>query len=288
MNDADLHALASKILAKVIAHITSVDHHPLHEVRQTDDGELVPTYGGESQEGYGAFLCEYMPLVATKSLIRECERLFDNFNIEVYDKQTGESQTRSGMPSPSPQEVRAYAVEIMTECALLHTLGSFRVRVADVLEEALHDSSLLAQCVLAELIAARLEGIEFRADAREEIENAAQRVAGKKRLLLRNAIKGLPNVLAERGRGRIPKSDSERQRECQEYRIKVEAAYRAVRLKVGRKPTKVSVADELGEGGRNPKGSDTRLNSFNLKLRRLDINYDEIVAKVEAELHNNS
>lgn len=81
----------------------------------------------------------------------------------------------------------------------------------------------------------------------------------------------------------------ERERERQEYSAKVEGVYRARRVKEGKAPTKVSIADELGEGGINPKtGGDTRLNAFNLKLKRLGVDYEGIAKKVEDELHNNS
>jgi len=39
MDDAGLHALASKILSNVVTQIASVGDHPFHEVRQTEDGD---------------------------------------------------------------------------------------------------------------------------------------------------------------------------------------------------------------------------------------------------------
>jgi hypothetical protein len=95
--------------------------------------------------------------------------------------------------------------------------------------------------------------------------------------------------MTERGRGAPAKSPEERAREATEYALRVEDAYRKVRIASGSPPTKTSIARELGEGGVSPRtGSDTSLSAFGNKLRRRKVNYDAIAKKVEDELNNNS
>jgi len=289
MTDTEIDALAREILTRIVEDQNIA---PLFvEVLVTEGGEPIPVYGAMSQEGYGAFRCEYMPLGAIKKIISECETIFDEFTIEGTEKQTGVTLEKKISDSISA-ETRAVGIRVMAESAAFHMISSFKSRLRELLKEAVEDGAVVANAVVAAVVGQRLRALkigDFTADARIDIQKAAEQSAAKRRALIADSIKRLPHVMTERGRGRTPKSDLTREREREEYAKKVEDAYRSRRLKERKPPKKMDVAGDLGEGGINPKtGSDSRTNAFNLKLERLDINYDEIARKVEDQLHNNS
>ena len=296
MIDAEIDTRARDLLTRIINDINDWPVSPLEKTLETESGELIPVYGASSTEGYGSFRCEYMPLDAIKKMLFECERIYGEFEIIISDKLTGESVKKSVSEIDTPEN-RATAISLMSYCATLHLISYFRIKVCGLLEECVRDCELIAESALAALLSAGYSEVlageitpdQITADARTEIEKAAKRVAEQKRVLLRKAIRGLPNVIAERGPGAPVKSSAEREREGRAYAARVEDAYRKVRLETGSKPTKTKVAKELGEGGVNPrKGSDTSLSAFGNKLRRLNVDYDAIVRKVESELNNNS
>jgi hypothetical protein len=291
LSDAEIETLAKEILTQIVTQIESWDSTYFHEVQETESGELVPVFAGTSEEGFGSYICKFMPFASIKTIIRECERIFDRFTITIKDKQTGITATTLISEKHLP-ESRSFTVRKMAEGATLHLISTFYLRMQEMIIENIKDSELMAQSMLAGVIARRLTGRiaeEVTADARSDIEEAAERVANFKRTLLRSHIKGMPHILAERGRGAPSKTDAERERESKAYAERVEAVYRKLRLEAGTKPTKTKVAKELGEGGINPQtGSDTSLSAFGNKLRRLQVDYDAIVKKVEDELNNNS
>jgi hypothetical protein len=294
LSDAELDSLAKSLLEDVVAELANWEaeegRKPFYCISTDEADNLVLTYGGHSSEGYGTFACDYTPIDAIKSIIRNCEKLSDEFPIQAKIRETGETKTVT--LAELEIENKAGLVDTIAGTASLYLLAHLTARMGEAIQEAIRDSDLMAQSVIGASIGTIFNklGIGGTSDAVDEIEIAAQRVAKTKRDLLRGHLKEMPHMVVQRGRGRKPKSAAEREHERQEYSARLEGVYRARRLKEGKQPTKVSVAGELGEGGVNPKkGSDTRLNAFNLKLARLGINYDEIVNKVEDELlHNNS
>ncbi len=215
MTDAEVDALAKEVIATIIDELRGWDKSPLHEVRETSDGELVPVYGAMSEEGYGAFLCEFMPLGAVKRIITECEGIFDRFTVEIVDTKTGESRQKRIHDGHEP-ESRSHSIRMMAECATLHMIGTFKSRLKDLLVEGMEDSKLIAESTLSAVVGNALLGVPGKSigDVRLEIDNAAKRVAEKKRTHLVNHVKQLPHILAEReGRGgsdpRVPVSDSQ-------------------------------------------------------------------------------
>jgi hypothetical protein len=185
------------------------------------------------------------------------------------------------------EAVRSVAVKAMVDCATLHLLFSFITRLEDMVEDAVEDSYVVGKGLAVASVAKYLtntEHREFTADARPAIEQAVQRAAEKRRKVIRTHFKGLPSLLSERGRGAPIKPQSVRARERDAYAAKVEVAYRKIRNLTGKKPTKISVAKELGEGGLNLKsGIDSSAAAFRNKLTRLGIDYDAIKARIEAE-----
>jgi len=91
LTDEEVDSLARTILTNVVGKISDWNKPPFEDVEEMEDGELIPIYGGTSDEGYGSFRCEYMPLAAVKKIIVECERIFDEFTITVSEKHSGES-----------------------------------------------------------------------------------------------------------------------------------------------------------------------------------------------------
>jgi len=293
LSDAELDSLAKSLLQDVVAELANWEaeggRKPFYHVSTDEADNLVLTCGGHSSEGYGTFACDYTPIDVIKSIIRNCEKTADEFPIHAKIKETGETKTVT--LAELEIENNAGLVETMAGTASLYLLVHLTARIGEAIQEAVRDSDLMAQSVISASMGSIFSklGIGATSDATDEIEIAAQRVAQTKRDLLRAHLKEMPHMVVQRGRGRKPKSAEERERERQEYLVKVESVYRSLRLKEGKPPKKMDVAGELGEGGINLKtGGDSRTNALNLKLERLGINYDEVVRKVEDELHNNS
>jgi hypothetical protein len=285
LTDEEVDSLAPKILAFAIDEVSSWSQSYFHEIRATDDGELVPVYGAESPEGLGAFLCEFMPLATIKTIIRSCELSFDTFVIILTDADTGEKHSRSMSENMEPA-ARREAIEHMARMTSVHLIAFMRSRLSECVEEAVNDCGIISQAILAAVFSEGLikAGVPATADAREEIEKAAARAANRRRERLLEHIQGLPHLITTTRRGAPPKSDARRQHDRAAYEAKIEAAYRKLRLEQGRPPTKRSVATELGEGGKNLAGGDSRNNALNVKLGRLGINYKELIEKIEREL----
>jgi hypothetical protein len=200
MTDEKIDLLARKILTQVIADVNEMDS--LREVLETEASELTIVVSGTSDDGYGSFRCEYMPLDAIKKIIVECEAIYDAFLVTVADKQTGKSVEKT-LIEFAPEN-RDTSISFMAELATLHLVGTFFYRVGEVLVEDVKDSELLANGVLAQVVAHVFieQGLVHPvADARSDIDKAAERVANTKRVMLRHHFGALPNVVAERGRG---------------------------------------------------------------------------------------
>jgi hypothetical protein len=105
----------------------------VNDVLIIDDGEVIVVYGGTSNHGYGTFFCPYFPLDAAKTILNECEKLFDAFTIEVTNKETGEIKTE-GL-SKMPKKNRAELIKIMAECAVLYIIAHAGKYLSDSLEE---------------------------------------------------------------------------------------------------------------------------------------------------------
>jgi len=289
LTDPEVDALARDILTEVITNLKRGGYPQFIGFHETEtNGPIIAYSTNRKGDGDGDVLCEFAPLNSVKSIIRVCESYAATFAIDVINADTKQLMDKVTLPHDRQPRL----VEDMAANAALRLVANFRVRLSDTLDEAVQDSLLIASSFLASVEAGHLTKLtndQWPATAyvQEPIEVAAQRVAEKKRLALREELAQLPNLVLERGRGRKAKPPGQREQERQQYSAKVEEAYRLLRVKGGKPPTKVSVAGELGEGGQNRKtGSDTRLNSFNLKLGRLQIKYDEIAKKVEDDLHN--
>jgi hypothetical protein len=293
LTDVEIDTLARAIIARILEDPRARASGIFDKVLLTEEGEFVPVYGATSYEGYGSFLCEFMPLAAVRRIIIESERLFDEFSIQLSDTESG-IQVEKRLNVATSDEDRQSAIKTMAEVASLHLIESFRVRLCELLEDAVSESSIIANAALASVVAQYMkrteaEAVEITADARPDLEQALKAANAKRRALLVRYINLLPNILAERGRGAPAKSPIQRQRERDAYLAKIETAYRKLRAAEGKKPRKINIATELGEGGINPKsGTDSRLNAFNVKLNRLGINYSDLVERIEKDYSSNS
>jgi hypothetical protein len=282
MIDAEIDALARKLLTDAIQDVFGWNPNFFNDVLRLPDGELVPVYSGRSEEGYGIFLCEFRPMEAIKTIIVESEKIYDEFILSMDTKPLTDHNKR--MIKLTLSKGRERLIRGMAHNATMHLITYFHTRLLDTLEEAVEDSKIMAEGFLAVTFAKSLDNYApepIKVDARKAIDRAVKRVAGKKRAFLRDPMKNLPSLIRP---GAPLKKSVAREQERREYEAKIEVAYRKLRELTGKKPTKKKVAEELGIGGVNPHtGTDSRSNAFNSKLQRLAINYDAIAARIEVE-----
>ncbi|MBC8028884.1 MAG: hypothetical protein H7Z16_02130 [Pyrinomonadaceae bacterium] len=285
LTDAEVDVLAKELLNETIDQVLSWNADYFYEVYETHEGESVPVYGATSAEGYGSFLCEFMPLATVKKIIRESERIFDECPV-IGINESGEVGRKP--VSELLGKNRESTVRWMSLLATLNLIAFFRQGLSDMIVESVEDCKIIANAALAaamsEAFAKANPEIPVKADARQDIEDAAKRVADKKRDFLRDHIKKLPHVLTPRGRGRpvgSTKPAEKRTQESAEFEARVEQTIRKLLLDTGKMPIKTAVAKEMGVGGWNrDSGTDNRLISFSAKLNRLGLNFDAISERV--------
>ncbi len=199
-SDEERRELAFEILRDVVSgKVGGSTPTRLSAISYTDAGEPVPMYDGTSPDGYGSFICEYMPLATVETLITESSRIYD----EIQERE----RLNFG---------RAYRTEDVRRMAAVATrflLNDLQRAISEALTEAFLDARLIAEAVLVMGVAEELEPqatafygkpAKVTADARGEIEEAARRVADSKRFHLRDLLGRLPHIIAETRRGRRP------------------------------------------------------------------------------------
>lgn len=291
MTDAEIDALAQELFNTVAKEIINIAPQ-VTRIGHKADGSPFLEFWGLSKEGKGAFYYRYDALTAIKKLIRESERIFDDFEITVINTVTKQTSVRTLKASPGDDRDRI--IKFMAHAAALQMVGAVFPRLTEMMDDGFEESKLLAEAIIMTTVANSPDSDDevlshARTDLSSDIDAAAKKVYDRARKRLRDYVRMAPHVVVAHPPGRKPKSIYEIKREAAEYTAAVKTAIRDLWLVANKKPTKVSVADRLGEGGIDPKrGSDTRLNAFNLKLTRYEINYDELISQVEAELHNNA
>lgn len=121
---------------------------------------------------------------------------------------------------------------------------------------------------------------------RETLDEVIEAAVKRRRDDLAGFLNQLPLLIVPMGEGRPPGSKKpleKKQREKAEFEKKIEETIRALFETNGNKmPTKTAVAEALGVGGVSPRrGGDSRLNSFNNKLNRLEIDYAAIIQRLD-------
>ena len=76
------------------------------------------------------------------------------------------------------------------------------------------------------------------------------------------------------------KPEEKKAEEKAEFESKLEETIKALYHTLGRVPFKYEVAEALNIGGQSAKGSDSRINSLNNKLKRLDIDYPALISRL--------
>jgi hypothetical protein len=291
MTDAEIHALAEDILTIVVADVNKIAPQACRVLRKAN-GDPFMEFVGTSKQGLGSFSCRYDPLESIKTLIAESQLIFDGFEVTLTNKRTNQSHEKSLKDCAG--EDRDKIIRSMSLVAALCMVGAIFPRLTEMLEDGFEDGKMIAEGVLIMTVANSPDSPDevlshAKTDMSETVEQAALRAGERRRKYLQERLSNAQHVIATRGPGRKAKTVFEVKRDATEYACAVEDAYRAQRIAAGKPPTKTSVAEALGEGGRNFKtGTDSRLNTFNLKLSRLGVSYEEIVAKVESDLHKNS
>src|SRR5215213_75490 len=194
--ESEIDTLAREILTQIITEISNWKAPILHDVYEMESGELIPVYGATSPDGYGSFLCEYMPLDAIRKIIRQCAVILDSFTIEAVEKESGECRQMKPCERMS-SENRALTIRKMAEYTSLIMIASFRSRLQDTLVEAVRDSDLISQTLLGSFVGKMLDEIlegegKVTGDITDDIEKAARRAAENKRELLRGQMRDLP------------------------------------------------------------------------------------------------
>jgi len=280
MTDAEIDALAREILTSTVHDVLEWNPDIPHHVLRLPDGELRPVFATVS------YVFEFMPLAMIKAIIAECEKILDEFVLSLEEQKNLSKHNKRVLKSTYKQG-RARTIKRMAENTSLHLIGFFDSRLHDLLDDAFEDSKVVAGTYLRVTFAKLLDPYApepVKIDARKGIDHAAKRVADKKRKFLRDSIEFLPFLTTHRGRGAPRKSPLAREQARQDFTAQIEATYRKLRAATGESPSKRKVAKELGIGGVNPRtGTDSILSTFNIKLRRLGIDYKAIAAKLDSE-----
>lgn len=284
LTNGEIDSLAREVLSRVLEHSRLNQTSLFADLQKGEDGSLIPIYEA-SQPSYGGFSFSYHVLPAIKKIVSDCDSLVDDWASPFPEPQTQQLQDEA-------KEHQVELVRRMANVAALQLVVAFRQRLCETVEDAVEESLVISRGLLAAATIERLKKQDVEAiiaDARPEIEKAVERSARKRRDLLRTYLKLMPNILTARGRGAPAKSATQRETERREYIAKVQDVYRDLYVTRGQKPKKTLVAKTLGEGGINPRtGSDSSLQAFNLKLKRLQISYDDVVRSIDEELNNNS
>jgi hypothetical protein len=252
----------------------------LSHLGKTKDGETVAVYGSHSEVEAGAFRLEFVPLYAVKKIVSDCAHIYDECIAGYRFRVSPDIDWQRG--------ARDEAIRGMALIATRRLLIGLRTRIFEALEDNLDESLLLAKAAIQGSLKMFLEGeyTEERepVDCRKDIADAVDRVAKRERehregLLSHN----VPKVqVSGPGRPSGPtKSEEEKARQRSEFERQIEDTIKKLIADSGTIPTKTKVAQELSIGGRSPHtGNDTSLSTFNSKLQRCGVNYEEIVRRV--------
>lgn len=283
LSDAEVDTLARTILADAITEVASWDSTYFHNLYEYENGETAPVYAGTSPDGHGSFICEYMALDSIKTIIRQCEKMYDNLQLQMETQYVQLTRDKFNLLMRGRDE----SIKHMAWFTSLHLIGFFRRRVTDMIEDALSDCEFIAGVLLNGGFATAVNDLvpdSAVADMREELKDAGAKAAEKKIAWLRSHTDRLPSVLTKRGRGAPIKSEFKRQAEREQFIEDITSAYRKLKeTKGGKRITKTDVARELGIGGDPKRGGQSALQVFSRKLKTLGISWDDLVASMDKD-----
>lgn len=196
LTDGEIESLAIEVLSLVLEHTRLNQTSLFSDLQKGADGSLIPVYEA-SQADYGGFSFAYYVLPAIKKIVSDCDGLVDEW--------------LSPLPEPDTQKMRDKAKEHqlellrrMANVAALQLLVAFRQRLCETVEDAVEESLVISEGLLASLTVEHLKTSDVEviiADATPAIEKAVENAARKRRDLLRTYLKLMPNILTERKRG---------------------------------------------------------------------------------------
>ncbi len=182
----------------------------LHDVLETDSGEPVPRYGATSEEGYGSFLCEYMPVKAVEKIVEECERIFDKATAAVYLKDEARHIQVHLADRLNTASVRSKIIAQMAWVATYNLILRMRERLCNVLQESLEDSLITGETALYSLVNKHVlnaGATNAKIDPRIDIAKLARESGIRRRTNLARTLSFLPYVQVPTGKGRPAKWD---------------------------------------------------------------------------------
>lgn len=252
MTDEELDSIASEVFDLALDRVRGWSTRYFYDVNERQ----AVLYGEPGNFRFAVFA---LPVV--KKIIRECDALLDTFDVA------------SG---------RDAFIKQLAEATATHFIGSLGSRVNDTISQAAVDCKVIAHAlIVSTLNEAKPSSVS--PDLRWLVSDAGERVAAEKEAFLRLHIGQLPHLTTQ-GPGRPAVTALARELEQQKYSEQIEGVYRRLRDQLRRKPKKIEVADALGAGGISfQTGRDTRLNTFNNKLKRLGIDYSSLIAQVDSE-----
>ncbi len=243
--DAEIDSLAEELFELVLAEARKESTRYFYDVNE----RRAVLYG---EPGLFRFGVVALPII--KRIIRSADRLLDRYSV-----------TKN----------RDEALRTIATAVTMHFVWSLGWRAQQSIAQAVEDC-----LVFAEAIVWGSPDVNNR-DVRPLVTAAVEKWSKARRKFLLDYIEQLPNLQAS-GPGRPVVTSFARAVERREYVAAIESVYRRLKEELGRKPKKVEMAEALGAGGINPRtGSDTRLNTFNNKLRRLGIDYSALIERIE-------
>ncbi|HEX8072752.1 MAG TPA: hypothetical protein VF546_22580 [Pyrinomonadaceae bacterium] len=284
-------ALATELLNEIFTRwaASGKPWQLFHEVFIAKDAPPIAVYANRSTEGYGDFACQYWPLAPVEKIITSCEQIFDSVIFEAQFKD--ETEVISFSETEWEPGFRERAIREMASFATHAFILGMRSRIIDAVQESFEDSLFLAEAGLTNDIAVDNDadtGAKLGADVRPLLDQMADKAAKRRRETLVGLLGALPRIITKGRSGRprgTTKSAEMRQQEKEEFVAQIEVAVRTLALAASKLPSKTAVARELRMGGVNPsKGNDTSLQTFNNRLNRYGIDYDQIVFKVMRDL----
>jgi hypothetical protein len=221
------------------------------------------------------YVCKYRLDKLLLPIFPQCEEL-----IEIY--------VSMGVV---PQEGCYALIRTFAYVAMANLLGRLVLSHPRMFLESEDESRFIAKTILVQSLTKTYSKPEKHDSAgrslslvvRQTLDEVIEAAIKRRRDDLAGFLNQLPLLTVPMGEGRPPgskKPQETKQREKEKFEEKMEETIRNLFKRDGKLPTKTAVAEALGMGGVNPKGTDSRLNSFNNKLNRLKIKYDAIVQRL--------
>lgn len=183
MTDEERKALASEILVEAVKFLSGTE--TFEEIGRANTDEIVPIYIATSDDGFGAFNCQYYVLDAVVTLIMDCESYYDELL--------------------SSKQPRDFTIKHMAEVATRVMLVNIRGAIQKALTDTFRDGQIVAQGVLANAVlkvGQRRDGRPRVLDSRELIKDEARRAGADRRDHLRDLLERIPGSLTKAKSGR--------------------------------------------------------------------------------------